>query len=323
MKKISPTFSWQPLLQRCYPIALFCAVGLLAWVIASSIWLAIAPPTAVNLPPIALTPPPPKNTNTNQFDIFAKPTTAPINQPPPDIRILGVTVAQPEAASYAILASGGKTLSYRFGDMIGTSQYKLTKVTLDYIVVTAPDGSTQKIDFGQKFLLDQTDAIRAKAQNSPTNPNNTAVNGINNPTIQHGSPQPAPMPANPTNSMTNSVANSIPSNPNSNVGNNPNSPAQAALSNAATALQQNPASYLNSMGVTATAQGYQVTDAMPAGLRARLGLQSGDKVISVNGQNVGQNPNTDAQILQQVQQSGNAQIQVQRGEQVITIRQSL
>ncbi|VRS09249.1 Uncharacterised protein [Streptococcus pneumoniae] len=60
---------------------------------------------------------------------------------------------------------------------------------------------------------------------------------------------------------------------------------------------------------------------MPAKLRNRLGLEPGDQVLTVNGQSVGSNPAQDAGVLQQIQQSGEAQIEVRRGEQVITIRQ--
>ena len=60
---------------------------------------------------------------------------------------------------------------------------------------------------------------------------------------------------------------------------------------------------------------------MPANIRNRLGLESGDRVLKVNGQSVGSNPAQDARVLQQVKQSGEAQIEVQRGDQVITIRQ--
>ncbi len=75
------------------------------------------------------------------------------------------------------------------------------------------------------------------------------------------------------------------------------------------------------MGVMASGEGYQVTAAMPAGLRNRLGLEAGDKVLTVNGQTVGNSPAQDANVLQQAKQSGEAQIEVQRGDQVITIRQ--
>ena len=65
----------------------------------------------------------------------------------------------------------------------------------------------------------------------------------------------------------------------------------------------------------------KVTDAMPSKIRNRLGLESGDRVLTVNGQNVGSNPAGDADLLGQVKQSGEAVIEVQRGEQTITIRQ--
>lgn len=97
--------------------------------------------------------------------------------------------------------------------------------------------------------------------------------------------------------------------------------AQSAIEEAVSELQKNPASYLSRMGVMALGDGYQVTDAMPSGIKDRLGLESGDKVLSVNGQAVGNDPTQDTSLLQQVQQSGQAQIQVQRGDQVITIRQ--
>ena len=71
----------------------------------------------------------------------------------------------------------------------------------------------------------------------------------------------------------------------------------------------------------ATGEGYQVTAAMPSQVRNRLGLEPGDKVLTVNGQTVGNNPTQDAGVLQQVKQAGEAQIEVQRGDQVITIRQ--
>ena len=100
----------------------------------------------------------------------------------------------------------------------------------------------------------------------------------------------------------------------------PQSPA-SAIDEAVSELQDNPASYLSRMGVMASGEGYQVTAAMPAGLRNRLGLEPGDKVLSVNGKTVGNSPAADAAVLQQVQQAKEAQIEVQRGDQTITIRQ--
>ncbi len=44
------------------------------------------------------------------------------------------------------------------------------------------------------------------------------------------------------------------------------------IDEAVTELQSNPASYLSRMGVMASGESYQVTAAMPAKLRNRLGL---------------------------------------------------
>ena len=90
---------------------------------------------------------------------------------------------------------------------------------------------------------------------------------------------------------------------------------QSPIDEAVTELQSNPASYLSRMGVMASGESYQVTAAMPAKLRNRLGLEPGDKVLTVNGQSVGSNPGQDASILQQVKQTGEAQIEVQRGDE--------
>lgn len=103
---------------------------------------------------------------------------------------------------------------------------------------------------------------------------------------------------------------------------NGNQQAQTALSNAIQEMKTNPNAYLGQMGLsTAGGKGYEVTNSVPANVRAQMGLRAGDRIISVNGQPVG-NPTSDAQLLQQVQQSRNAQVQIQRGEQTLTIQQS-
>lgn len=98
--------------------------------------------------------------------------------------------------------------------------------------------------------------------------------------------------------------------------------AQAALSNAIQQMKTNPNAYLGQVGLsTAGGKGYEVTNNAPANVRAQMGLRAGDKIIAVNGQPVG-NPTSDAQLLQQVQQTHNAQVQIQRGEQTLTIQQN-
>ncbi len=93
------------------------------------------------------------------------------------------------------------------------------------------------------------------------------------------------------------------------------------LDDASRQLAVNPASYLSKMGLTATGKGYEVSASVPANVRARLGLRPGDRIVSLNGQTLGQ-PTNDARLLDQVKQQRRAQIEVQRGDQTMTIQQS-
>ena len=313
------------IIEKLYPWLLLVAIFWLVWQLSQAMWLIVAPPKAPALTPVPLQPNlVAQSSNGNALDFFAQPAAMQAQAaPPPDIKVVGVTVATPESQSYAILTANGKTLSYRINDMIEGSNYKLVKVTSDFIMVADASGQTSKVPFGQPFSLDQSDAIRAKAQaNVATGVGNGSGGGQSlAPTLNSTTPQPmavAPVTTGDPNDRENPVANDSTTN-NSNTS---QSGAKSAIGGAIQGLQQNSSGYLSQMGVAATGQGYLVTDAMSAGLKNRLGLQTGDKVISVNGQNVGQNPTQDAQLLRQVQQAGQAQIQVQRGDQVVTVRQS-
>ncbi|MEK5794187.1 PDZ domain-containing protein, partial [Acinetobacter nosocomialis] len=69
-------------------------------------------------------------------------------------------------------------------------------------------------------------------------------------------------------------------------------------------MQQNRDQYLQNMGVSAAnGSGYEVTDHTPSALRNTLGLRPGDRILSVNGQAVGQGQN-DVQLLEQVKREG-------------------
>ena len=311
--------------EKLYPWLLLAAIFWLVWQLSQAIWLLVAPPKPPALTPIPLqTNLVAQSANSNALDFFAQPTApqAPAATPP-DIKVVGVTIATPESQSYAILTANGKTLSYRINDMIDGSGYKLVKVAADFVIVADASGQTSKVPFGQPFFLDQSEAIRAKAQAN-------GAAGVGNSSNMGQSPTPSLVGAAPQAIGGAPVAtgdphdreDSAPSMATSNGGSTSPSGASSAIGGAIQGLQQNAAGYLSQMGVAATGQGYLVTDAMSAGLKNRLGLQTGDKVLSVNGQNVGQNPTQDAQLLRQVQQAGQAQIQVQRGDQVVTVRQS-
>ena len=323
------------MLEKLYPWLLLAAIFWLVWQLSQAFWLIIAPPKAPALSPVPLQPNVvAQSTNTNALDFFAQPSAPQAAAvPPPDIKVVGVTVATPESQSYAILTANGKTLSYRINDMIDGSNYKLVKVTSTFVMVADASGQTSKVPFGQPFSLDQSDDIRAKAQaNGATGLSDETVGQAASPTLSSPVPQTNgiapvitgdphdredPAPTGNTAPSNSAPSNSAPSNSTGASGGT-----KSAIGGAIQGLQQNASGYLSQMGVAATGQGYLVTDAMSAGLKNRLGLQTGDKVISVNGQNVGQNPTQDAQLLRQVQQSGQAQIQVQRGDQVVTVRQS-
>jgi len=99
-----------------------------------------------------------------------------------------------------------------------------------------------------------------------------------------------------------------------------NSP-QSALGQAIQQMQDNREQYLKNMGVSSGGDGYEISDKTPSNLKNTLGLRSGDRILSINGQTVGQGLN-EVQLLEQVRREGHAKIEIKRGDQVMTIQQS-
>ena len=100
----------------------------------------------------------------------------------------------------------------------------------------------------------------------------------------------------------------------------PQSQEQNALGQAVQKIQQDREQYLKDMGVNAGGDGYEVTSRTPTALRSKLGLQPGDRIMSLNGQAVGQGQ-SDAQLLEQARREGQVKIEIKRGDQVMTIQQ--
>lgn len=273
---------------------LLLAIVWLCWTAARLLWLLLAPPLAPALPLATLQNNSSANTDSGSvFAIFAEPDPiAAAVQPPPNIGLKGVLLAIPESLSSAMLDVNGEVKNYRIGDRLKDSDYTLIAVDWNEIVIADANEKQTVIQMPEAMPLDQSDMIAGGISNQRL-PNNML-----------------PTTPQPTETMT----------PQTSETGEATSP-QSAIEEAVTALQDNPASYLSRMGVMASGESYQVTAAMPAKLRNRLGLEPGDQVLTVNGQNVGNNPTQDAGVLQQIQQSGEAQIEVRRGEQVITIRQ--
>jgi len=105
----------------------------------------------------------------------------------------------------------------------------------------------------------------------------------------------------------------------------PSSAAQAqnALGAAASRLANSPMAALRQMGLRRTSQGYIVSITAPKDMLQRFGLQPGDRIVSVNGQPVGKDLDADQKTMGQLQQAGSARVEVQRGEQTITLEQKL
>lgn len=86
-------------------------------------------------------------------------------------------------------------------------------------------------------------------------------------------------------------------------------------------LKNNQNAYLNEVGIQRTEKGFEVTDRTPAEFRQKLGLRAGDQILSINGQSVRQGQN-DLSVLEQARQDGRVKIEIQRGDQTMTIQQS-
>ena len=285
------------LLNRFAVWLLLLAIIWLSWTAARLLWLLLAPPLAPALPLLPLQ----NNSIANQdyssvFAIFADPDpVAAVVQPPPNIVLKGVLLAIPEDFSSALLDVNGEVKNYRIGDALKDSGYVLVAVAWNEIVIADATDKQTVIRMPESMPLDQSAMI---------------AGGVSNQRLQNDNMLPN-APLTNQNNIDNPVSAEA----------TDESRSQSPIEEAVTELQENPASYLSRMGVMAGGDSYQVTAAMPANVRNRLGLEPGDKVLTVNGQSVGSSPAQDARVLQQVQQAGEAQIEVQRGDQVITIRQ--
>lgn len=96
-----------------------------------------------------------------------------------------------------------------------------------------------------------------------------------------------------------------------------------AITEAADGLANSPMAALRQMGLRRTSRGYIVSITAPKEMLQRYGLQPGDRVVSINGQSVGLDLAADQQVMTQLQQAGSARVEVQRGEQTITLEQKL
>ncbi len=103
------------------------------------------------------------------------------------------------------------------------------------------------------------------------------------------------------------------------IGGRPN--VRDMLEQAAAQLASSPDAYLQQMGLIRSSRGYEVGPNAPAQLVKQSGLRPGDRIVSVNGQTLG-DVNRDRLLLQELKNRGQARIEVQRGAQTLTINQN-
>lgn len=278
------------------PWFLFVSIVALCWFLVAAIWLVVSPPKAhqlelLNLQPRQST----ANVSGGVFSVFEapKPIQPVVKSVNSNFKLEGVFVSSPQDLSAAVISGNGHIKRYRIGDMIEQSNYKLVEVLWNQALLEDSSGSQVEL-----FLNDDFD-LNSGAKDTPSKNSHSGY------TPSHSSSSAPVM-------SSSSFADKPKLSPKEQLNNE--------LDKAVSELQSNPAGYLSKMGVMATGDGYEITSGMSSQVRNNIGLKPGDKVISVNGQSVGQ-PQQDAQLLAEIQQSGSAEIQVQRGSQVITVRQ--
>lgn len=303
---------------------LLLAIIWLCWGLARIVWLVLAPPQVPNLQlaELQVRQAPQVNAST-ALAIFESNNSAAPQEKPPNVNLTGVMLATPSEFSSAMLEVNGVMANYRIGEALEETNYTLVDVAWNQVIIADASNRQIVIDMPQRMPLDQGNA---GIETEKGNIRNRRLPNSRNATNATSGPGLVPRNRDEENTGDRHQNEGA----EEQIGDADRGPAlentlkpsvATAIDKASSELKSNPASYLSSMGVMASGDGYQVTDAMPEKIRNRLGLETGDKVLSVNGQSVGANPAGDADLLNQVKQSGQATIEVQRGDQTITIRQ--
>lgn len=277
---------------RIAPLVLGLLILILTWTLASLFWWLVAPPQAIQPEQVRLGSQQPTVPNISSFALFQEPSnTAQAAESNVAMQLQGVVVASPSQNSSAVIKVNDIADRYSVGETLENTGYQLVEVYWDKVILRQNNGEQKVLEFSSLEHLYQPFGTNA----TPPNADATGSN-------------PAP------NTSMNTA------NTNSPAGINPT---QRALGQAIDQIQENREQYLKNMGVKASGgQGYEITDQTPAALKNKLGLQSGDRILSLNGQTVGQGQ-TEAQLLEQAKREGKVKIEVKRGDQVMTFQQDL
>ncbi|WP_287911784.1 type II secretion system protein N [Acinetobacter sp.] len=264
------------------PVALFILILALCWKLASIFWWVVAPPQVMQPEQVSLGSQQAQVPNISSFSLFNEVGSSATADDSVPMVLQGVVVSYPARFSSAVIKVKETADRYVVGETIEGTSYQLSEVYWDHIVLSQGGNNSKELRFTGLANLYQ------------------------------------PLPGQPADSNTASPS----SNPDQAVPPQQNS-SQNALGQAIDRMNENREQYLKNMGVnTNSGQGYEVTEQTPAALRNKLGLRSGDRILSLNGQSVGQGQN-DVQLLEQAKREGKVKIEIKRGDQVMTIQQSL
>lgn len=90
------------------------------------------------------------------------------------------------------------------------------------------------------------------------------------------------------------------------------------LADAAAAMTDSPVEFLREMGLRRNGRGYEVSADVPENLRNTVGLKPGDRLLSVNGRQLG-DAEADRALLDELKSGGTARVEIQRGGQIVTV----
>jgi len=266
---------------RLAPLLLILLILYLCWKLANIFWLLVAPPQVMQLERVELGSQQPQVPNISSFALFQETGRMAAAEDNVNLILQGVVVGYPSQFSSAVIKVNDQSDRYQVGENIAPTSYQLAEVYWDRVVLRQSNGTTRELQF----------------------------KGIENGLDQSIVPPVATNSLATSNQSTNQPTPAMPSQE------------QNALGQAVQKIQEDRDQYLKDMGVNAAGGGYEVTTRTPAALRSKLGLQPGDRIMSLNGQAVGQGQ-SDAQLLEQARREGQVKIEIKRGDQVMTIQQN-
>ncbi len=284
LKEQFENISWKKT-EQLAPAVLFILILALCWKLAAIFWWVVAPPQVMQPEPVSLGSQQVQVPNISSFSLFNEVGSGAAADNSIPMQLQGVIVAYPSRASSAVIKVKEVADRYIVGDTLEGTGYQLSEVYWDHVILRQNGGNPKELRFNK------LDSLYQPIPNSSTGQN------ANQPAVSNSSEQAPQVP------QQNSSQN--------------------ALGQAIDRMNENREQYLKNMGVsTSGGQGYEVTDQTPAALRNKLGLRSGDRILSLNGQSVGQGQ-SDVQLLEQAKREGKVKIEIKRGDQVMTIQQSL